>query len=224
MCWPWPKPFSIFLPPDLVPALLFDIGNVLVSFDFSIAAARLAQHTSLTPSQIIEAIAPMKDPLESGRLSDADFVAQSMAAIQFRGSAEEFSHIWCDIFALNEPMARTLAALPSDIPAYLLSNTSGLHQRHLFATFPIFTCFQGGVYSHEARCMKPDESIFHIAAEQLALNPEETFYIDDLVANIETGRRLGFVSHLYDLKDHTALDVALTQWLSNTSHSSILNS
>jgi putative hydrolase of the HAD superfamily len=196
-----------------VPAFLFDIGNVLVSFDFSIATKRLADRSPLPLEQIMNAIAPMKDPLESGRLSDEDFVAQSMAAIQFQGSAEDFSQIWCEIFALNEPMARLLAALPSDIPAYLLSNTSGLHLRYLLGAFPILGRFQGGVYSHEARCMKPDDSIFHIATEQLALDPAQTFYIDDLTANIATGHRLGFVSHLYDLGNHEALELAVSQWL-----------
>jgi glucose-1-phosphatase len=197
-----------------VRALLFDIGNVLVSFDFSLAASRFATQCSLSPEQIIAAISPFKDPLESGQISDEDFVAQSINAIGFKGDAAEFRRIWCDIFAINQPMADMLAAMPIDIPAYLLSNTSGLHQRFLFDAFPVFKRFNGGIYSHEARCMKPHAGIFEIAITQLGIDPSQTFYIDDLAPNIDTGKRLGFVSHLYDLNSHASLESELNSWLS----------
>ncbi len=73
----------------------------------------------------------------------------------------------------------------------LLSNTSGLHKDWLFAKFPVFQHFAGGIYSHEAQCMKPHDAIFQQAVAAFDLDPATTFYIDDLEDNIATGQRLG---------------------------------
>jgi len=196
-----------------MPALLFDIGNVLVTFDFNRSAARMAERSSLAIAQIFEAITPLKVPLESGQMPAEEFIFRAMDAIEFQGNAEEFSRLWSDIFALNEPMALTLATLPRKIPAYLFSNTNGPHKHWLLSQFSVFKHFDGGIYSHEAKCMKPDASIYEQAMAEFALDPAETFYVDDLIANIETGRRLGFVCHHYDPQNHSALHTELNTWL-----------
>jgi glucose-1-phosphatase len=197
------------------PALLFDIGNVLVSFDFSRCARALAAHSPLGEADILEAISPLKDPLESGQCSSETFVAQSMTAIRYQGSAEDFRQAWCDIFAPLIGMAETLATLPKKLPAYLLSNTSGLHKDFLLQNFDIFQHFQGGIFSHEAKTMKPAPGMYEQAIAKFGLDPAQTYYVDDLAANIETGRSLGFVSFHYDPTQHQALDLALRQWLAS---------
>lgn len=194
------------------PALLFDIGNVLVRFDFTIAAQRFAAQSAATTEQVLSLLSPFKDDLESGRISDDDFITQSIARIGFRGTREDFIRIWSDIFTENAPMTAAVEELAAEHPLYLLSNTSGLHKEWLFATFPVFRHFAGGIFSHEARSMKPDESIFRAAVEAFGLEPSTTFYIDDLADNIATARRLGFVSHHYHPDQHDAFRSVLKTW------------
>lgn len=194
------------------PALLFDIGNVLVRFDFTVAAQRFAALSEATTAQALALLSPFKEDLESGRISDDEFVATSMALIGFRGSREEFIRMWSDIFTENAPMADVVAELAADHPLYLLSNTSGLHKAWLFATFPVFRHFSGGIYSHEARAMKPHEAIYRAAIEAFDLDPARTFYVDDLADNIATGRRLGLMSHHYHPDRHEAFQAALRTW------------
>lgn len=196
-----------------MPALLFDIGNVLVTFDFVRSAKRMAERSHLTAQQIHDAIAPLKNPFESGAMPAPEFIFRAMDAIDFQGSDDEFRHLWCDIFALNEPMALTLATLPRKLPAYLLSNTNAPHLEWLLGQFSIFKHFDGGIYSHEARTMKPESGMYEQAIEKFGLDPAQTFYVDDLIANIQTGRRLGFVSHHYDPQNHNALHTELNTWL-----------
>ncbi len=196
-----------------MPALLFDIGNVLVTFDFDRCAQRLAQFSPLSPAQIHAAIAPFKGPLESGAMPEAEFFAKSIEALAFSGSPAQFEEIWCDIFTLNAPMAATLAGLPKRLPAYLFSNTNDPHKRWLLEKFEVFHHFQHGIYSHEAKCMKPDDAFYHEAIRQFHLDPATTFYVDDLAANIATGRRLGFQCFHYDPAHHEELHIALHAWL-----------
>ena len=194
-------------------ALLFDIGNVLVTFDFNRSAARMVERSPLSKQAIFDAIDPLKVPFESGAMPEDEFVFRAMDAIDFGGSAEEFRDMWCDIFALNEPMAQTLATLPNKVPAFLLSNTNGPHLRFLTERYSIFKHFDGGIYSHEAKCMKPGEDIYAQAVAKYDLDPAQTYYVDDLIANIETGRKLGFVSHHYDPGNHARLHTELNAWL-----------
>lgn len=195
------------------PALLFDIGNVLVRFDFTAAAQRFAVQSEATTEQVLSLLSPFKDDLESGRISDDDFVSQSISRIGFRGAREEFIRIWSDIFSENGPMIAVVEELATRHPLYLLSNTSGLHKDWLFANFPVFRHFTGGIYSHEARTMKPGEAIFRAAIDAFTLDPSATLYIDDLPDNIATGQRLGFVCHHYHPDRHDAFQRTLDAWL-----------
>jgi glucose-1-phosphatase len=194
-------------------ALLFDIGNVLVTFDFQSCVRRLMERSSSSNEQTQAAISRHKDMFESGQMEEGEFVELVSKEIGFEGSASDFIEIWCDIFALNEPMAATLATLPREIPAYLLSNTNGPHLRFLLERFSIFKHFKGGVYSHEAKCMKPLPGIYEQAMASYNLDPATTFYVDDLIANIDTGRALGFTSHHYDPAQHVSLHRELNEWL-----------
>lgn len=195
------------------PVLLSDVGKVLIDFDFSIAARRLAERCDHPAETVMTLFEDIKGPYEDGRMDDATFVREAMAVTGFRGTAAEFESIWCGIFIQNEPMHATLSALAGKLPMFLLSNTSGMHKDYFLRTFPIFRHFSGGVYSYSARCSKPGEEIFHKTIAQLGLEPAHTFYIDDLAANIETAVRLGFRTFHYSFAKHPQMQAELNEWL-----------
>lgn len=195
------------------PVILSDIGKVLIDFDFSIAARRLAQQCDHPAETVLTLFDDIKGPYEVGDMDDAEFVRQGMARTGFRGSPGEFAAIWCEIFAQNEPMRATLSALAGKLPMHLLSNTNELHKGYFLREFAIFQHFQDGVYSHTARCAKPGEEIFLKTAAQLDLDPARTFYIDDLEPNIATAKRLGFRTFHYSFVKHSQLQRELDEWL-----------
>ena len=195
------------------PALLFDIGNVLLRFDFRVAAQRFSELSDASATDVLGLMSPFKEDLESGAIDDATFTQLATERIGFRGSVEQFAHIWGDIFEANEPMVAHLDELVSLHPCYLFSNTNGLHKDFFMQRFPFFAKFAGGIFSHEARAMKPHEPIYRHAIEKFDLDPAQTFYIDDLADNIATGQRLGFQSYQYDFNRHEAFEAALRDWL-----------
>lgn len=196
------------------PAILSDIGNVLVSFDFKIAAASAAAFCPFPAERLLTRLDSIKLPYENGDMDDDTFIIEATRLLEFSGDAGQFRKIWCEIFAQNDAMDRTLAGLQGRLPMYLLSNTSGMHKDYLLSSFEIFRHFQGGVYSYSAKCSKPHASIFNVTAQELSLDPEKTFFIDDLEANIATARELGFHTHLYQMSRHDALEQDLATWLS----------
>ncbi len=203
------------------PALLCDIGNVLVSFDFTVAAQRCAEFCPHPPGALLSRLDGIKEPYERGELSDADFIHLASRALEFKGSPESLVKIWCDIFEENRAMKSTLTqfAASSD-RLFLLSNTNGLHKDYLFDQFPIFQLFKSGIYSYSAKCAKPDRQIFEMAIQHCDLEPEQTLYVDDLEANLVTARAMGFQTHLYSLKNHTAFELVLEEWKASVGLSS----
>lgn len=195
------------------PVLLSDVGKVLIDFDFSLAARRLAERCLHPAETVLGLFDGIKGPYEDGRMDDLTFVQQALEITGYGGTAAEFESIWCEIFTQNEPMHATLGALAGKLPMHLLSNTSGLHKDYFLRTFSIFQHFQDGVYSYSAGCSKPGEEIFRKAIVQLDLDPARTFYIDDLLPNIETAARLGFHTFHYSFAKHPQLQAELDAWL-----------
>ena len=102
------------------------------------------------------------------------------------------------IFSSNIPMERTVLALKERFPLFLLSNTSELHLAYLMQHWKVLQHFPDGVYSFRAKCAKPDPRIFETAIKQFGLNPENTVYVDDLPANVDSASSLGFKAIRYD--------------------------
>ena len=80
-----------------------------------------------------------------------------------------------------------------------------IHRDYVFRRYAFFSRFTAGTYSYEAKASKPGREIYEIAQRQLALDPASTFFIDDLLPNIETARTLGFQAHHYHYDQHDAL-------------------
>ena len=179
-------------------SFLFDIGNVICSFDFTAMLSRLQVRSRNPAAAIFTDFTKLKDTYETGNSDDREFVSAAIEATGFTGSPEEFTRIWCEIFTENTRITGLIKALAQQgHKLYLLSNTNGLHLDYLQRTFPAFSYFSGGTYSHETGILKPDEQIYRVALEEFSLNADQTFYIDDLPENIKTGRLLGLTSHRY---------------------------
>ena len=121
-----------------------------------------------------------------------------------------FIAAWEDIFTPNEPMAQLVETLHTRRSLHLLSNTNDIHRAFFFGRYPVFRHFTGGTYSDVVRASKPNRAIYEIACRDLAIKPASTFFIDDLLPNIETARALGFQTHHYHHERHGDLLAALT--------------
>jgi putative hydrolase of the HAD superfamily len=197
----------------VIRAFLFDIGNVLVRFDFGAAYRALAPLSGIQhSSELLARIEEVKLRYEDGQVSRADFLGKVFDFLEFRGSEEDFIAAWQGIFTPNEPMIRLVRSLHGRFPLFLLSNTNCMHVEGLFRDFDVFSLFSGGTYSHVARASKPERRIFEIACAEHGLAPESTFFIDDLPANIGTAQQLGFLTHQYHPDQHEALLDRLRQF------------
>ena len=191
-------------------AFLFDIGNVIIRFDFRLAIGRVADRCTLAPEHILPNLQPLTDQLDMGQLGVLEFVEAAAEVTGFSGTPEEFIAAFEDIFELNQPIADLIEKLSeAKTPLFLLSNTNAIHVPFFTKKFPVFAKFDGAIYSYESGCMKPAPKIFEIAIKKLGLEAGTTIYIDDLPANCEAGKKAGFQTFCYDFRNHDALLAAI---------------
>lgn len=189
----------------MIRAFLFDIGNVLLRFDFNLALQKLAHHCDPAAETILELIEPVKAAYEGGRMERADFQAEVRAILRYTGTDTDFISAWEDIFTENQPMIDLVHQLKGRYPLYLLSNTSDIHVDFIFRRYPVFSLFDDAIYSYKVRASKPEREIYEITTRQLGIDPAETFFIDDLLPNIQSAREVGFRAHHYHHDRHENL-------------------
>ena len=189
----------------MIRSFIFDIGNVLIPFDFNRAIRRIASQCASPLDGFSPQAKEIVERYECGQIGRAEFLNQAIALLEYTGNEADFVAAWEDIFEENFAMTRLVGSLHARYPLYLLSNTSDIHASYLEAKYPVFQYFSGAVYSHLVRCMKPGHPIFEIATQQFGVNPGETVYIDDLAPNVATARELGFHAIQYDHTQHSRL-------------------
>lgn len=184
---------------------LFDIGNVIISFDFNRTVARLKDHCSVPPERALELVADLTVELELGQLAPDQFIAKASERIGYSGGTAYFRAAFEDIFEPNLPMVEFIEKQKADgTRLFLLSNTNGIHVPFFEKTYPVFGLFDDRIYSHEVGMMKPAPGIFAAAIDKFDLTPEKTVYIDDKPENCEAGCNAGLLSICYDFSDHDA--------------------
>ncbi|HEY5752396.1 MAG TPA: HAD family phosphatase [Chthoniobacterales bacterium] len=186
----------------MLNAIIFDIGNVLLNFDFSLAVERIRKSSVRLDDATWAEVERLKMLLEEGGISRREFVGAAADAVGFGGSHSDFETAWQEIFTLNEPMAEFVQSLLGHYPLYLLSNTNGIHVEYFVREYPVFGLFDAAIYSHDVRVMKPAPEIFLKAIQTFGVDPKHTAYIDDLLPNIESAREAGFQVLHYDFKQH----------------------
>jgi putative hydrolase of the HAD superfamily len=189
-----------------IRAFLFDIGNVLLKFDFSKALRAVAAHSQVTnETEALGLIDRIKAAYEDGQIDRVTFLRSVFDVLKYRGTEATFIAAWEDIFEPNEPMVALVEQLAVRYPLYLLSNTNDIHRDYFLRQYSFFRHFKGGTYSYIAHASKPGREIYEIACRDHGLTPAETFFIDDLLPNVETARGLGFQTHHYHADQHEAL-------------------
>ncbi len=194
-----------------IRAVLFDIGNVLLRFDFSICLKALeTQSTMSDPLATLARFDQVKAAFEDGQLDRAAFLRGVFDVLEYRGNEADFTAAWENIFEPNEPMFALVEKLRAHYPLYLLSNTNEIHREFFMQRYPVFRHFSGGTFSDLVHASKPSHAIYEIACRDLKLEPATTFFIDDLLPNIEAARALGFQTHHYHHDRHAELLAALS--------------
>ena len=181
-------------------AIVFDVGNVLLTFDAEKVSALLpeAHRDALMRAMFLDG--HLWGKFDLGVQSNEE-VAREIA--QCAGIADAWE--WPLYLLAHFP------ATMAPLPLYgLIDELHGMGKRLYALTnypepsfsltcsrFPRLMALDGAVVSARERLAKPDPAIFRLLTARYGLSPERTLFIDDAAANVASAAHLGFQTWHY---------------------------
>jgi len=179
--------------------IVFDLGNVLFKFD---------------PEEILDDL--FKDPTINRKLKEAVFKTiiwkeLDRGTLSFEEAKKIFREKNPDLkeeinILLKEwknylhPIIENIEILPKlkeNNKLFILSNFHEDAFNYIRGKYSFFDTFDGMVISYKEKLLKPEKEIYQLLLNRYNLNPEETFFVDDIVENIHAAEELGIKGILY---------------------------
>ncbi len=194
--------------------IIFDIGNVLLSFQ---PEQYLKKY--YTSSQIGDLMTII--------FSSDEWVELDMGTLLIHGAIDSLvhkhPHYHDEIIFVLEHWTEMLTTIDKNIEIvkelkkkgyslYLLSNFHLEAIQKMYKKYRFFELFDGGVISAEENIVKPDEKIYQILLDRYHLKAEDCLFIDDSLGNIHAAQRLHIkgihLPYLANLKEELkAIDI-----------------
>jgi HAD superfamily hydrolase (TIGR01509 family) len=184
----------------MIEALLFDLGKVLVDFDFERGMQRFAAKTSLTREQFEQVIWDKHwiRRYERGEISTGEYLAHLNERGKLNMTLDEFHEAWSAVFLPDLILPEQLLInLKKNYPLILVSNTNESHASFVSKRYSVFDHFGHRILSHEVGSLKPDLKIYRAAIEASGKPASALFFVDDREENIEAALSLGIQAHLF---------------------------
>ena len=176
-----------------IDTVFFDIGNVLLNFDFAHGARKLSKMSGVREAELTWMVGATveRTGYECGRCSTDEFIQIIFKQLRIRVSRDEFREIWSDIFIENAEMIALARSLRGVKKRHLLSNTNELHAEFFTEKYPIIREIEGHTYSYREKTGKPDPKFYHIALDRAGADAVHSLFIDDREENVVAARQVG---------------------------------
>jgi FMN phosphatase YigB (HAD superfamily) len=171
-------------------AVIFDLGKVLIHFDFARGYGALEGLCPYPAAEIPRRIGTtdLVSRFETGLVEPRDFYEELARLLNLRLEYPRFCEVWSSIFMQTLIPEDMLQGLARRYRLLALSNTNALHMEVVRQRYPLLRHFHELILSYEVKLLKPDPRIFRLAVERAGCRPEECFYTDDIPAFVAAAR------------------------------------
>lgn len=180
--------------------LVFDLGNVLIPFDYSLVTAKLETYESGLGKQFKDMYYEnyhVHRAYEKNEMTTDEFLKINLGWIDNKVTEEEFIEAYCGLFSENNKLTSLLPIFKNDYKIVALSNTNFLHQKYGWNKYDFIKHFDKMILSHEVGYYKPEPGIYK-AVENYTQEPaDKHFFIDDVEEYVEGAKRRGWGGHQY---------------------------
>ncbi|MDA8407052.1 MAG: HAD-IA family hydrolase [Deltaproteobacteria bacterium] len=185
----------------VVKDIIFDLGNVLVPFDWRIAVTGLIKYlpgdlaakSESDPKLFALVVSDLIEALEIGSISFEGFHREIVLRTDLSADLLEFRRIWCDIFRLDHQMVNLGRELARRYGVWLASNTDEAHYEYIIGKFPELLFYKKAALSYKMGTKKPQRQYFIKALEMFQIKAKNSIFIDDIMENVQAAGKLGMV-------------------------------
>jgi glucose-1-phosphatase len=178
----------------MIKTVIFDLGKVIVPFDFARGYRAMAELCSYAPEEIPRRIGStdLVRRFECGEVAPEQFVEQLCRTLDLQLEYEHFCRIWSSI-SLPETLIpeSLLQGLKKRYRLLLLSNTNAIHFSMIRESYPLLRHFDDYVLSYEVGALKPSPRIYVEAIARAQCAPEECFFTDDIAEYVAAASKAG---------------------------------
>jgi len=184
----------------MVKNIIFDIGNVILKFNRDFLLSHFYQGDEY--EFLKEKLFCNWEKLDEDLLSLEQYKSDVLNSLppHLRNVASAVLDNWEYFMRYSDGIIPLIQDLKNQgYKLYVLSNMT----RHFIAReykFPIFTYFDGIVYSAPIKMVKPNPEIYEYLLNKYSLNPEESLFIDDIKENLAGAARFNIKT--FQFKDN----------------------
>ncbi|OGR89689.1 MAG: hypothetical protein A2992_02510 [Elusimicrobia bacterium RIFCSPLOWO2_01_FULL_59_12] len=183
--------------PELI---IFDLGRVLVDFDFTKVIRSLKRHSPLTAGTIRTYFktTPLWDRFERGAVDPDDFFLALKKDLKLRDlEFKAFVPLWNDIFEEMEDTVAIARRLMKSYRLAMISNVNPMHWAHVRKTHAFMGWFEHAIASYAVGHRKPELEIYRLTLRRAKVPPSRAIFIDDVKAHIDAAQSLGIRGHQF---------------------------
>lgn len=176
-------------------AVVFDLGQVLVRFDYKYFVDKVNKIKPGIGEQFIELYKQnyhIHRDFEKGLISEKVFIDQMLEYLDHKIDGETFCRYWSDIFSLNMDVVALLPEIKKNYKLYLVSNTNSIHQKYGYQHYEFLKIFDKLFLSHEVGFVKPEKEIYQAVEKFSGFPSNEHIFIDDILEYVEAAKSIGW--------------------------------
>ena len=181
--------------PGKFSVMVFDLGNVLLPFNYQRAVKKLNDLEKGLGENFIDfykANYEYHRAFERGDMPEDEFVEKMLSALGHKIDKETFCRLYSDIFSENKEVVDLLPKLKKNYTLVLLSNTNIIHYKYGWKKYKFIQNFDKIVVSYEAGANKPEKKIYRAVESLTGEHSARHFFIDDIAEYVDAARELGW--------------------------------
>jgi glucose-1-phosphatase len=178
----------------VIKTVIFDLGKVIVPFDFKRGYRAMAELCPYPAEDIPKRIGStdLVVRFESGQVAPEEFVEQLCGILDVQMKYERFCEMWSCIFLPETLIEESLLeGLRRRYRLLLLSNTNAIHFEMIRQNYPLIKHFDEYILSYEVGALKPSPRIYEAAIARAGCEAGECFFTDDIPEYVAGARRAG---------------------------------
>jgi putative hydrolase of the HAD superfamily len=176
-------------------AIVFDLGQVLLRFDYKYFVEKVNRHKAGIGERFLEHYKnnyEIHRDFEKGLISEKYFISRMLEFLDHTIDEETFSKYWSDIFSFNDDVITLLPVLKKNYKLYLISNTNSIHKKYGYQNYEFLKLFDKLILSHEVKFIKPEKEIYLEVQKVSGFPSEEHIFVDDILEYVDAAKSLGW--------------------------------
>jgi glucose-1-phosphatase len=178
-----------------ISVIVFDLGNVLLPFDYKVAISKLEKIEEGLGKSFIKFYDEHYEyhrAFERGDMQEDEFIKIMLSALNNRIDSKTFCEYYSDVFSVNNEVAGLIPWLKQKYMMVLLTNTNSIHFNYGWKQYDFLKYFDKIVTSYEAGAVKPEKKIYMAVQSFTKKEPGEHFFIDDIAEYTDAAKSLGW--------------------------------